>query len=160
MIAYAYATSNKVLELDKPYIKNEKNMEQQLIDNPKPKNQANSQRPREPGSEDLKLNLDIGFGTEEQTNKSSSGGLIVNSNANLGGSGQVKTKNIKAPDLSVKPGKDNITSKEDSEAPKSFPGAALPFNLKIWALVDNSKIEDSDLEKLKTPKLKKKPTKK
>lgn len=160
MIAYAYATSNKVLELDKPYIKNEKSMEQQLIDNPKPKNQANTQRGREPGSEDLKLNLDIGsFGTEEQANKGGSGGLIVN-DANYGGSGQVKTKNIKAPDLSVKAGKDNITSKDDSEAPKSFPGAALPFNLKIWALVDNSKIKDGDLEKLKTAKIEKKPTKK
>jgi len=162
MIAYTYATSNKVLELDKPYIKNEKSMEQQLIDNPKPKKQSDPQRPKEPGSEDLKLNLDIGsLGTEEQKNTSSSGGLIVNSNANLGGSGQVKTKNIKTPDLSVKTGKDSITSKDDSEAPKSFPGAALPFNLKIWALVDNSKIEkDSDLEKLKTAKIEKKPTKK
>ena len=151
MIAYAYATSNKVLELDKPYIKNEKSMEQQLIDNPKPKKQSNSQRPREPGSEDLKLNLDIGsLGTEEQKNTSSSGGLIANSNTNLGGSGQVKTKNIKAPDLSVKTGKDDFTSNE-KEAPKSFPGAALPFNLKIWALVDmdNLKIkEDGDLEKI------------
>lgn len=154
MIAYAYATSNKVLELDKPYIKNEKSREQQLIDNPKPK-KDDPRRQREPGSEDLKLNLDIGsFGTEEQANKGEGGGLIVNSNTNLGGSGQVKTKNIKAPDLSVKTGKDNITSKDDSEAPKSFPGAALPFNLKIWALVDNSKIKDGDLEKLKTAKLK------
>ena len=150
MIAYAYATSNKVLELDKPYIKNEKSMEQQLIDNPKPKKQSDTQRGREPGSEDLKLNLDIGsFGTDEQKNTNKEGGLIVN-DANYGGSGQVKTKNIKAPDLSVKKGKDNITSK-DPEAPKSFPGAALPFNLKIWALVgmDNSKIkEDGDLEKI------------
>ncbi len=159
MIAYAYATSNKVLELDKPYIKNEKSMEQQLIDNPKPK-KNDPQRPREPGSEDLKLNLDIGnLDTDEQKNTSSSGGLIVNSNANLGGSGQVKTKNIKAPDLSVKAGKDDFTSNE-KEAPKSFPGAALPYNLKIWALVDNSEITDSDLEKLKTPKIEKKPTKK
>jgi len=77
----------------------------------------------------------------------------------LGGSGQVKTKNIKAPDLSVKAGKDDFTSNE-KEAPKSFPGAALPYNLKIWALVDNSEITDSDLEKLKTPKIEKKPTKK
>ena len=156
MIAYAYATSNKVLELDKPYIKNEKSMEQQLIDNPKPKKQSDPQRGRETGSEDLKLNLDIGFGTEGQNNVKGGGGLIVN-DTNSGGSGQVKTKNIKAPDLSVKTGKDNITSKDDSEAPKSFPGAALPFNLKIWALVDNSKI--SDLEKLKTTKIEKKPKK-
>jgi len=154
MIAYAYATSNKVLELDKPYIKNEKSMEQQLINNPKPKNQANSQRDREPGSEDLKLNLDIGFGTEELSNEKGGGGLIV-SNSNSGGSGQVRTKGIKAPDLSVKTGKDNITSKDDTEAPKSFPGAALPFNLKIWALVDNQNINEADLEKLKKPKLSK-----
>lgn len=147
MLAYTYATSNKVLELDKPYIKNEKSMEQQLIDNPKPKKQSDPQRGREPGSEDLKLNLDIGsFGTEEQTNAKSSGGLIVN-DTNYGGSGQIKTKNIKTPDLSVKAGKDNITSKDDSEAPKSFPGAALPFNLKIWALVTEANVNKGDLEK-------------
>ena len=154
MIAYAYATSNKVLELDKPYIKNEKSMEQQLINNPKPKKQSDPQRDREPGSEDLKLNLDIGFGTEELSNEKGGGGLIV-SPSNSGGSGQVRTKNIKAPDLSVKTGKDNITSKDDTEAPKSFPGAALPFNLKIWALVDNQNINEADLEKLKKPKLSK-----
>ena len=149
MIAYAYATSNKVLELDKPYIKNEKSMEQQLLANPKPKKQSNSQRGRETGSEDLKLNLDIGsFGTDEQKNTGKEGGGLIVNDTNSGGSGQVKTKNIKAPDLSVKTGKDNITSKDDTEAPKSFPGAALPFNLKIWALVDNPKIEDSDLEKI------------
>ena len=149
MIAYAYATSNKVLELDKPYIKNEKSMEQQLLANPKPKKQADSQRGRETGSEDLKLNLDIGsFGTDEQKNTGKEGGGLIVNDTNSGGSGQVKTKNIKAPDLSVKTGKDNITSKDDTEAPKSFPGAALPFNLKIWALVDNSKIKDSDLEKI------------
>lgn len=146
MLAYTYAASNKVLELDKPYIKNEKNMEIQLIDNPKPKKQSDPQRDREPGSEDLKLNLDIGFGTEELSNEKGGGGLIV-SNSNSGGSGQVRTKSIKAPDLSVKTGKDNITSKDDSEAPKSFPGAALPFNLKIWALVTKANVNKGDLKK-------------
>lgn len=152
MIAYAYATSNKVLELDKPYIKNEKIREDQIRDKGFGKDSGKETRPKEPGSEDLKIDFGkIGFGTAEQTNQKGGGGLIVN-DTNYGGSGQIKTKDIKTPDLSVKAGKDDFTSNE-KEAPKSFPGVALPFNLKIWALVDNSKIED--LEKLKKPKLSK-----
>lgn len=154
MLAYTYATSNKVLELDKPYIKNEKIREDQIRDKGFGKDSGKETRPKDQGSADLKIDFD--FGTEEQKNNGQPSGLIV-SNSNSGGSGQVRTKNIKAPDLSVKTGKDDFTSNE-KEAPKSFPGAALPYNLKIWALVTEANVNKDDLKKTeeKIPKQKSK----